>query len=71
VPHANAALTPKARLELGPLIVDVGWSVSTAADYYLVSRPAVKRWAERYREQRELTDGRCIAASCRIVRAGH
>jgi transposase InsO family protein len=57
VSHANAALTPKARLELGRLIVDVGWTVSAAADYYLVSWPTANRWAERYREQRDLTDG--------------
>jgi transposase InsO family protein len=57
VSHANAALTPKARLELGRLIVDVGWSVSAAADYYLVSWPTAKRWADRYREQRDTTDG--------------
>jgi transposase InsO family protein len=57
VSHANAALTPKARLELGRLIVDVGWSVSAAADYYLVSWPTAKRWADRYREQRDCTDG--------------
>ena len=46
--HANAALTPKARLELGKLIVDVGWSVSAAADFYRVSWPTAKRWADRY-----------------------
>ena len=55
--HANAALTPKARLELGKLIVDVGWSIAAAADYYLVSWPTAKRWADRYREQRDVTDG--------------
>ena len=48
VSHANAALTPKARLELGKLIVDVGWSVSAAADFYRVSWPTAKRWADRY-----------------------
>ena len=46
--NANAALTPKARLELGKLIIDVGWSVSAAADYYRVSWPTAKRWADRY-----------------------
>jgi transposase InsO family protein len=48
--HANAALTPKARLELGRLVVDRGWSVAQAADYYRVSWPTASRWATRYRE---------------------
>jgi transposase InsO family protein len=51
VSHANAALTPKARLELGRLVVERGWSVSQAADYYRVSWPTANRWATRYREQ--------------------
>ena len=55
--HANAALTPKARLELGKLIVDRGWSISSAADYFRVSWPTAKRWAERYEQQKFLTDG--------------
>jgi len=49
VSHANAALTPKARLELRKLIVETGRSVSAAADYYRVSWPTAKRWADRYR----------------------
>ena len=47
--HANAALTPKARLELGRLVVDRGWTVAQAADYYRVSWPTANRWAIRYR----------------------
>jgi transposase InsO family protein len=50
VSHANAALTPKARLELGRVVVDRGWSVAQAADYYRVSWPTANRWASRYRE---------------------
>jgi transposase InsO family protein len=50
VSHANAALTPKARLELGRLVVDRGWTVAQAADYYRVSWPTANRWAQRYRE---------------------
>jgi transposase InsO family protein len=50
VSHANAALTPRARLELGRLVVDRGWSVAQAADYYRVSWPTASRWARRYRE---------------------
>ena len=49
--HANAALTPIARLRLGQLVVESGWSISRAAEFYRVSRPTAKRWAERYREQ--------------------
>ena len=51
--HANAALTPKARLELGRLVVDRGWAVAQAADYYRVSWPTANRWARRYRELRD------------------
>jgi transposase InsO family protein len=50
VSHANAALTPKARLGLGRLVIDRGWSVAQAADYYRVSWPTANRWATRYRE---------------------
>jgi transposase InsO family protein len=53
VSHANAALTPKARLALGQLIVDSGWSVSAAAHFYRVSWPTAKRWADRYQLLRE------------------
>ena len=47
--HANAALTPRARLRLARLIVDDGWPVARAAERYDVSWPTAKRWAERYR----------------------
>ncbi len=47
--HANAALTPRARLRLARLIVDEGWPVARAAERYDVSWPTAKRWAERYR----------------------
>ncbi len=48
--HANAALTPKARLRLGRLVVEDGWSVSAAACRFEVSYRTAKRWADRYRE---------------------
>jgi transposase InsO family protein len=48
--HANAALTPKARLKIGRLIVDDGWPVARAAERFQVSWPTAKRWADRYRE---------------------
>jgi transposase InsO family protein len=50
VSHANAALTPKARLKLARLIVDDEWPIARAAERYNVSWPTAKRWAERYRE---------------------
>ena len=48
--HANAALTPRARLKLARLIVDDGWPVARAAERFDVSWPTAKRWADRYRE---------------------
>jgi transposase InsO family protein len=51
VSHANAALTPIARLRLGRLVVEQGWTISQAAEFYRVSWPTAKRWADRYREQ--------------------
>lgn len=49
VSHANAALTPRARLRLARLIVEDGWPVAQAAKAFQVSWPTAKRWAERYR----------------------
>jgi len=49
VSHVNAALTPIQRLRIGKLIVDDNWSVSAAANYFRVSWPTAKRWADRYR----------------------
>jgi len=48
--HANAALTPRARLKLARLVVEQGWSPARAAERYDVSWRTAKRWAERYRE---------------------
>lgn len=48
--HANAALTPRARLRLARLIVEDGWPIARAAERYDVSWPTAKRWADRYRE---------------------
>jgi len=50
VSHANAALTPRARLRLARLVVDQGWPIARAAERYDVSWPTAKRWADRYRE---------------------
>jgi len=49
VSHANAALTPRARLRLARLVVDDGWPIARAAERYDVSWPTAKRWADRYR----------------------
>ena len=48
--HANAALTPRARLRLARLVVERGWPVARAAERYDVSWPTAKRWADRYRQ---------------------
>ncbi len=46
--HANAALTPRARLRLARLVVDHGWSPARAAERYDVSWRTAKKWADRY-----------------------
>ncbi|MBA3523233.1 MAG: IS481 family transposase [Geodermatophilaceae bacterium] len=48
--HANAALTPKARLKVARLIVDDGMPIARAAERFQVSWPTAKRWADRYRQ---------------------
>jgi hypothetical protein len=62
VSHANAALTPAARLKLGKLIVEKGWSVGSAAEFFRVSWPTAKRWSDRYRE---------LAAGGSPITSGH
>ena len=49
--HANAALTPRARLRLGQLVIDHGWSPARAAERYDVSWRTAQKWAERYRDE--------------------
>jgi transposase InsO family protein len=63
VSHANAALTPIARLKLGKLVVDHGFSVSQAADYYRVSWPTAHRWANRYRDELAASNGPVTATA--------
>ena len=46
--HANAALTPRARLRLAYLIVERGWPVARAAERYDVSWKTAAKWAARY-----------------------
>ena len=48
--HANAALTVKARLALGRLVVVDRVRPSEAARRFQCSYPTAKRWAQRYRE---------------------
>ena len=42
--HANAALTPRARLRVARLVVEEGWPVSEVAARFQCSWPTVKRW---------------------------
>jgi transposase InsO family protein len=49
--HANAALTPRARLKLAKLIVEKRWPPARAAERYDVSWKTAKKWAERYRDE--------------------
>ena len=49
--HANAALTPRARLRLARLIVDHGWPPARAAERYDVSWRTAAKWAARYRDE--------------------
>jgi transposase len=48
--HANAALTPRARLRLARLIVDDHWTATAAAKMFMVSAPTARKWADRYRQ---------------------
>ena len=47
--HANAALTPRARLRLARLIVEDQWPVAVAAKMFMVSPVTARKWAARYR----------------------
>jgi transposase InsO family protein len=49
VSHANAALTPIQRLRLARLVVEEGWPIARAAEWFHVAWPTAKRWADRYR----------------------
>ncbi|UDY22335.1 IS481 family transposase [Nocardioides sp. Kera G14] len=49
--HANAALTPRARLRLAQLIVDHGWTYAPAAKMFMVAPRTAKKWADRYRHE--------------------
>jgi transposase InsO family protein len=47
--HANAALTPRARLRLARLIVEDHWSPPAAAKMFMVSPVTARKWAARLR----------------------
>lgn len=49
--HANALLTPRARLRLAKLIVESGWTYSMAAKMFMVSPKTASKWAKRYRDE--------------------
>lgn len=49
--HANALLTPKTRLRLARLVVETGWTYSSAAKIFMVSPRTAKKWADRYRAE--------------------
>jgi transposase InsO family protein len=46
--HANAALTPRARLKMARLIIDHGWPPARAAERFMTSWKTAKKWADRY-----------------------
>ncbi|TWS17609.1 IS481 family transposase, partial [Tsukamurella asaccharolytica] len=49
--HANAALTPRARLRMAKLIVEERNTCSWAAKMFMVSPRTAAKWAERYRAE--------------------
>ncbi len=49
--HANAALTPRARLRMAKLIVEDGWPVTAAAEMFMVSPVTARKWAARLRAE--------------------
>lgn len=51
--HANAALTPRARLRLARLIVDDGWPPAVAGKMFMVSTVTARKWAARFRAEGE------------------
>jgi transposase InsO family protein len=51
VSHANAELTPRARLRLARLVVDRGWTYTAAAKMFMVCPRTARKWADRYRSE--------------------
>jgi transposase len=50
VSHANAALTPRARLRLARFVVEEGHTIPQAATRFEVSYRTAQRWVQRYLE---------------------
>ena len=46
--HANAALTPRARLRLAQLVIDQHWPIARAAERFDVSWKTAEKWSRRY-----------------------
>ncbi len=65
VSHANAALTPRARLRLALLVVESGWTYAAAAKMFMVAPRTAKKWADRYRAEGE--DGMADRSSRPLV----
>ncbi len=63
--HANAALTPRARLRLALLVVESGWTYAAAAKMFMVAPRTAKKWADRYRAEGE--DGMADRSSRPLV----
>ncbi|MCV7072056.1 helix-turn-helix domain-containing protein, partial [Mycobacterium rufum] len=49
--HANAALTPRARLRLARLVVESNWTYAAAAKMFMVAPRTAKKWADRFRAE--------------------
>ena len=54
--HANATLTPRARLRVAQLVVDQGAPIAEVAARFQWSWPTVKRWAARYAAGEPMSD---------------
>ena len=54
--HANAALTPRARLRVARLVIDQGVPIVEVAARFQCSWPTVKRWSDRYAAGLPMTD---------------
>ena len=49
--HANAQLTPRARLRLARLVVDEHWTYAAAGRMFMVDPNTARKWAHRYRSE--------------------
>ncbi len=48
--HAYAKLAPPRRLELARCVVDEGWPLRRAAEWFQISPTTAARWASRYHQ---------------------